>query len=190
MKKNLTQLLTFCLLLLTTFSYSQSTIRPISWAKQINLPPFYNLYKVDEFVYRSEQPTKEGMKALDSIGIKSILSLRNILTDKLVAKDTKLTLCQYRINTWTISYEEVLSSLKILINVDKPTLVHCKHGSDRTGCIIAAYRMAVQNWSKEDAIKEFREGGYGFHEEWFENILILLEKIDIDQMKAELGLTK
>ena len=169
---------------------AQSTIRPINWAKQISLSPFYNLYKVDDFVYRSEQPTPEGMKALDSMGIKSILSLRNILSDKSAAKGTKLTLCQYRINTWTISYQEVVASLRILIDVDKPVLVHCKHGSDRTGCVIAAYRMAVQGWTKEDAIKEFREGGYGFHEDWFENILVLLEGIDVDQLKAELGIVK
>ncbi len=167
---------------------AQSEIRPLTWAKSVNLPPFYNLYKVDDSVYRSEQPTPEGMRALDSMGIKSILSLRNLLTDKSAGKRTKLNLCQYRINTWTITYQEVVASLRILINVEKPVLVHCKHGSDRTGCVIAAYRMAVQGWTKEAAIKEFREGGYGFHEEWFENILVLLEGIDVEQLRAELGI--
>lgn len=184
----LTLLSTFYILLLTTYTSAQTEIRPTTWAHKLKISPFYNLYKVDDFVYRSEQPTKEGMNALDSMGIKSILNLRNILSDKNEAQGTKLTLCQFRINTWTITYEEVVASLRILINVDKPVLVHCKHGSDRTGCIIAAYRMAAQGWTKAEAIKEFREGGYGFHEELFENILELHEKIDIEQLRAELDI--
>ena len=167
---------------------AQSEIRPLTWAKSVNLPPFYNLYQVDDSVYRSEQPTSAGMHALDSMGFKSVLSLRNLLTDKSAGKGTNLNLCQYRINTWTITYQEVVASLRILLAVDKPVLVHCKHGSDRTGCVIAAYRMTVQGWTKEAAIKEFREGGYGFHEEWFENILVLLEGIDVEQLRAELGI--
>ncbi len=183
-------LVAFYFLLFTFISFTQNEIRPIAWAHKLEIPPFYNLYKVDDYVYRSEQPTKQGMKALDSMGIKSVVSLRNILNDKKVGKDTKLNLCQYKINAWTITYQEVLESLRIIINVNKPTLVHCKHGADRTGCVIAAYRMAVQGWSKTEAIKEFREGGYGYHEALFENILELLEKIDIEQLRAELGIVE
>ena len=43
-----------------------------------------------------------------------------------------------------------------------PVLVHCKHGADRTGCIVALYRIVFQSWSKEAAIDEMHNGGYGF----------------------------
>lgn len=38
-----------------------------------------------------------------------------------------------------------------------------RHGSDRTGTMCALYRIAVQGWSKEDAIREMTAGGFGFH---------------------------
>ena len=163
-----------------------SNVRPSSWAKKIDLNPLYNLYKVDENLYRSEQPTKEGMLALETIGIKSIVNVRNILNDKSEGKSTKLKLYKKRINTWTIKYSEIVDALKLIKKAPKPTLIHCKHGSDRTGCIVAAYRMAFMNWTKEEAIKEFKLGGYGYHYKSFPNILKLLNKIDAIQLKKDL----
>jgi tyrosine-protein phosphatase SIW14 len=75
--------------------------------------------------------------------------------------------------------------VKELILAPKPILVHCKHGSDRTGCILAAYRIVQDGWSKEEAMKEFREGGYGFHEKWFKNILRLIENINEEQLRKD-----
>ncbi len=40
-------------------------------------------------------------------------------------------------------------------------LIHCLHGQDRTGIVIAAYRIKYQGWSVEDAVKEMN--AYGFH---------------------------
>lgn len=67
-----------------------------------------------------------------------------------------------------------------------PYLVHCNHGADRTGMTIALYRMAVQGWSREDAIEEMRRGGYGFHEVWKE-IVTFLEQVDIEQVRRAVG---
>jgi hypothetical protein len=48
---------------------------------------------------------------------------------------------------------------------------------------IAVYRMAVQNWSKDEAITEMTEGGYGFHSVWTE-IPKFLRKLDVKRVKA------
>ncbi len=41
-------------------------------------------------------------------------------------------------------------------------LLHCYHGSDRTGASVAMYRIIFQNWSTTDALAEMKHGGYGF----------------------------
>ncbi|MCE2743296.1 MAG: dual specificity protein phosphatase family protein [Fluviicola sp.] len=160
--------------------------RPLDWAKKVELNPMYNLYKVDDDLYRSEQPTKEGMVALESMGIKSIVNVRNILNDRREGKATKLDLYKKRINTWTIKYSEIIDALRLIQKAPKPVLIHCKHGSDRTGCIVAAYRMAFMNWTKEEAIKEFQLGGYGYHEDAFPNILKLLKSINEEKLINDL----
>lgn len=162
--------------------------RPSNWAQKIELNPLYNLYKVDANLYRSEQPTKEGMLALETIGIKSIVNVRNILNDRSEGKSTQLLLYKKRINTWTITYDEVIEALKLIQNAPKPALIHCKHGSDRTGCVVATYRIAFMNWTKEEAIREFQLGGFGYHEDAFPNVLRLLKEIDITKLKKDLNI--
>ena len=189
MRFRLITIYTFLVLLILGCGTSQPIAlanRPRDWAKKVELNPMYNFYKVDDDLYRSEQPTKEGMEALESMGIKSIVNVRNILNDRREGKATKLDLYKKRINTWTIKYSEIIDALRLIQKAPKPVLIHCKHGSDRTGCIVAAYRMAFMNWTKEEAIKEFQLGGYGYHEDAFPNILKLLKSIEVEKLIEDL----
>jgi protein tyrosine/serine phosphatase len=67
-----------------------------------------------------------------------------------------------------------------------PVLVHCHHGSDRTGGLCAAYRIIVQDWTKKDAIQELTGGGFGFHTLWF-NIPRWVENLDVDAVRKEIA---
>jgi protein tyrosine/serine phosphatase len=40
------------------------------------------------------------------------------------------------------------------------------HGSDRTGMMVAAYRIAIQGWSKGRALAEMTDDRFGHHEEF------------------------
>ncbi len=180
----------FCIFIISLISVScgisEAVInRSTTWAQKVQNTSLQNLYKVDDNLFRSEQPTKIGMKELQELGVKTILNVRNLRNDICEAKSTDLILKRKRINTWTINYDEVVSALKIIQESPKPVLIHCKHGSDRTGCIVAAYRISFQNWTKEDAINEFKSGGYGFHEDAFKNVLHLLESIDENKLKND-----
>jgi protein tyrosine/serine phosphatase len=90
--------------------------------------------------------------------------------------------------TWHAEDEDVVKFLKIVTDKDKqPVFVHCQHGSDRTGTMCAVYRVAVQGWSKEDALREMREGGYGFHTIW-QNLVDYFNAMDVGKLKKETGL--
>ncbi|MEI6501639.1 MAG: protein-tyrosine phosphatase family protein, partial [Armatimonadota bacterium] len=43
-------------------------------------------------------------------------------------------------------------------------LVHCAAGSDRTGTMVAVYRVMEQGWPVEQAAQELPR--FGFHEVW------------------------
>ncbi len=164
-----------------SLSFSQSTT-PI---KSSN---FTNLYQVNSEIYRSDQPTKKGMLEIDSLGIRTVLNLRNHRNDKSEARLTTLNLRRVKINAWKMDYQDLVDALKSIKNSEKPLLVHCLHGSDRTGAVIAGYRIAFENWSKSDAISEFTEPKYGFHKDLFPEILTLLEAVQPNQLKSDLGL--
>jgi hypothetical protein len=47
-------------------------------------------------------------------------------------------------------------------NPGKKIFVHCRLGDDRTGMMIASYRMAQEGWSAEKAEKEMEKFGFSF----------------------------
>jgi protein tyrosine/serine phosphatase len=67
-----------------------------------------------------------------------------------------------------------------------PVLVHCHHGADRTGLICALWRVLYQGWSRQSAIDELIEGGYGFHPIWF-NIPRYLREVNLTDLRDRIG---
>lgn len=147
---------------------------------------FDNLYKVSETVYRSEQPNRKGMQELEELGLKTIINLRNRINDNHEVRETDLIPKRIPINSWKFEYNDIVETLKVIENSEKPVLIHCLHGSDRTGAMVAAYRMVYQNWSKDDAIAEFLEPRFGYHEKWFPEIPKILKGLDIEQLKMDI----
>lgn len=143
-----------------------------------------NLHRVDAKVWRSSQPQKYQYAALArDEGIGEVLCLRRWHDDKGKADDL---LCHHvRMNAGEIRDEDMIAALRVLVAAEKPVLVHCLHGSDRTGVVIAMYRMVVQKWPREKAIEEFADPKYGHHADWFPNIREYLEKVDVEAIRRE-----
>lgn len=159
--------------------------RPAQWAMPLTLKGADNLHKVNDSLYRSEQPTALGMRNLaDSLGIRTVINLRAFHSDKKKIKGTRLNLREIEIDTWALDDKEVIRALRVIRWEGKgPYLVHCLHGADRTGTVNAMYRMVFQGWSREEAIREMTHGGYRFHAVW-KNILKYLKTVDIAAVKA------
>jgi protein tyrosine/serine phosphatase len=86
--------------------------------------------------------------------------------------------------------EDIVRFLQIVTDSNStPVFVHCKHGADRTGTMCAIYRIAVQNWSKDEAIAEMIGGGFGFHKIWM-NLVDDIRDLDIDEIKNNTGTIK
>jgi hypothetical protein len=52
----------------------------------------------------------------------------------------------------------------------------------------AIYRIAVQGWSKDEAIEEMTKGGFSYHSFW-RNLPDYVRKIDIEEIKRAAGLS-
>jgi protein tyrosine phosphatase (PTP) superfamily phosphohydrolase (DUF442 family) len=143
--------------------------RPEKWAVPVTAAGLPNLNRVTPTFYRSAQPLKAGFATLASeVGVKTVVSLRALHSDKKPAKGSGLALVSVPINTWNITTDEVVQALAEIRNAEKtgPVLLHCLHGADRTGVVTAMYRMVFQDWSKADAEAEMRQGAFGYHAIW------------------------
>ena len=188
--KQLIVLVLSCLLSVTTFGdILAPTNRPAAWAKLVLQTGVPNLHKVTTNLYRSAQPTAEGMLNLKKMGIKTVINLRSFNSDSDEVGNTGLKREHIFMKAWHPERKEVVRFLQIVTDESKyPLLFHCQHGADRTGIMCAIYRIAVQGWPKEEAIREMKEGGYGFHTVWV-NLPTWLDELDIESIKKEVRIT-
>lgn len=124
--------------------------------------------KVSDYLYRGPHPS--SMQALADLGVKQILSLQtgvdDLVNGTLYGEDTEakrlgITIAHFPLNGVLPPTQQQLDyALRILLS-QRNFYVHCKHGVDRTGMVCAAYRIRVQKWPREKAIREMYD--HGFH---------------------------
>jgi len=179
-----------CLLLAVAGSAgSQEPVdaRPASWAQPVVNAGIPNLFKVSDTLYRSAQPTDEGLRNLQELGIVTVVNLRAFHSDR-DELDPDVGLEDIHMKSWHPEREDAVTFLRIVTEPERaPVLLHCQHGADRTGAMIAIYRIAVQGWSKDDAIREMKDGGYGFHKVWG-NLTEWLQDLDVESLREEAGI--
>jgi protein tyrosine/serine phosphatase len=140
---------------------------------------------VSDELFRCEQPTIADLADLQSLGVRSILNLRKHHDDPDGFAAAGLKLLAEPMNAGEVTEDLLVSALRQFRDAPKPVLVHCWHGSDRTGVFVAVYRVVFQGWAREAALDEFRHGGYGFHERWYPNLVELLSKLDAESLRAK-----
>ena len=155
--------------------------RPATWARKIEKRGLPNLHQVSPTLYRSAQPLEDCAKAIQELGIKTVVNLRLSETDAMMPKD--VTVHYVKLTALSVSDADIIRALSILVKQgNTPCLVHCQHGADRTGVVCAAYRVCVQGWSKEAAIDEMKDGGFGFHR-ILANLPRAVRKMDVEAIR-------
>lgn len=129
-----------------------------------------NFQKVDEHVYRGAQPTAEGFGNLSKLGIKTVIDLRepgdrSKWEQQVVAAAGMRYVSVPMRGMATPSNESMIKVLGLMEDSNSgPVFVHCRRGADRTGGVIACYRVEHDKWKSDRAIAEAR--AMGMH--WFE----------------------
>ena len=157
------------------------------WAVPVALEGVPNLHQITPTLYRSEQPTPQGFRNLEKLGIRTVINLRAFNNDEKEARGTSLRTERVKILTWNVDDAHVIEVMRMLRNPENgPFLIHCQHGADRTGLMSAMYRVLEQGWSVDDALAELTDGGYGYHAMW-KNILRYVRSADVDKLRAAIA---
>jgi protein tyrosine/serine phosphatase len=167
-------------LLLTTALSVAVSAAPSDTQREI---PIERFHQVDEHLYRGAQPTAEGFRKLRDLGVKVIVNLRMpadaARTDeKRVVESLGMRYVHMPVedgNFFTRSRripESVIRDFFKLVQdtASGPVFVHCHRGADRTGALVAFYRIARQGWDNARALKEAKEIGmrswyHGLHDQ-------------------------
>jgi protein tyrosine phosphatase (PTP) superfamily phosphohydrolase (DUF442 family) len=114
-------------------------------------------------LYRGGQPSAEGIAWLKSIGVKTVLNLRHYHGDGEKRAVESVGLRYERIALTSRDEPTAAQVARFLAIIRDPALrplyVHCEHGVDRTGAMMAVYRMEDEGWSNADAYAEMASFG-------------------------------
>jgi tyrosine-protein phosphatase SIW14 len=138
-------------------------------ARKLKVAGLPNLGQVTPALYRGAQPTTKGFENLAKMGVNIVVDLRDGPEGKLEEKEVTQSGMQFVAIPWECGKPKDDDFAKFLTvlrdNADKKIFVHCHMGVDRTGMMIAAYRMNEQGWTAAEALREMRAFGFSsFHE--------------------------
>jgi len=130
-----------------------------------------NAGKITDFFYRGAQPREVGFSELKILGITTIVDLRGEDREKLLSERKHVESLGMRfvnipVSGWSPPTDEQVVQFLSLLR-DRPgqkIFVHCRFGDDRTGVFTAVYRMAVEKWPADQALKEMYF--FGFNGFW------------------------
>ena len=151
-----------------------------------------NFSQVEPWLYRGGRPRQDGLKQLLFMGIKTIVNLERGWFES--EPDEVKKECEFAVENG-IRFEhiplhpffgpkskDIDKILSVIVNpANHPVFVHCRRGSDRTGIVIAAFRIQYHAWTVDQAYEEMKRYGHrNILFFWWKNILTQLVPVTQD----------
>ncbi|MGZ8450201.1 MAG: fused DSP-PTPase phosphatase/NAD kinase-like protein, partial [Candidatus Deferrimicrobiaceae bacterium] len=132
------------------------------------LPGLDSIGRVASGIYRGAQPEREGFATLKAMGIRTVINLRTRHGEREAVEAAGMRYVEIPMSFWKdVDPAAVRMAVTVMTDpANQPVFVHCSRGVDRTGVVVAVYRMEVDGWSEAEAEAEME--AFGFHEVWFQ----------------------
>jgi tyrosine-protein phosphatase SIW14 len=157
----------------TVFSSASTasvTLAPVVGQK-ISVPGVSNAGKISDSLYRGGQPNLAHLSELKKLGVTTIVDLRSESRhtreqEKIQAESLGIHFVSIPVGGFNPPTSEQLAQFFLVMRQTpmQKVFVHCHFGEDRTGVFVAAYRIAFERWSSDQAITEMLY--FGFNRHW------------------------
>jgi uncharacterized protein (TIGR01244 family) len=143
-----------------------------------DLPAIPNFHQVDEHLYRGAQPAAHDFQSLARLGVKTVLDLRegqgHVRGEEKLVKAAGMRYISLPMNGLEAPTEQQMAhALEVLLDAgDGPIFVHCRRGADRTGTVVACYRIVHDRWQNQKALDEARSFGLSWLERSMRNYVL------------------
>ena len=145
-----------------------------AFAQRVKLPGLPNFARISQHLLRGGQPNAVGFGELKKLGVQMVVNLGHEGAE--IERERALVQAQgmeYVSIPWRGSNNpdagQIAEFLELLrANPEKQVFVHCQRGAERTGVMVACYRMSVSNWTAEQSLTEMEQ--FGFRGLWFRHL--------------------
>jgi protein tyrosine/serine phosphatase len=157
--------------------YAQPIAQPVV-PKVAGIKPVGNFHQVNDHIYRGAQPSHPEFAGLANLGIKTVIDLRESGTradsERKAVEGAGMRYMNIPLNGYHAPSEEVVRKLLTLLDDSSvgPVFVHCRRGADRTGTILACYRIAHDHWENGKALAEAKSFGMSWTEGSMQNFIV------------------
>lgn len=138
-------------------------------AEKLKIAGVPNAGKISDVLFRGAQPSAEGLAELKKLGVTTIVDLRGnsgpVARERAQAAALGLHFIDIPVSGWSAPSNAQVAEFLKLFQQDstQKIFVHCYYGRDRTGVMVAAYRMTQQNWTPDQAVAEMDSFGFHYH---------------------------
>jgi uncharacterized protein (TIGR01244 family) len=140
------------------------------WAADAAAPGVPNFHEVSARIYRGAQPQGEGWDSLAKLGVKTVIDLRpgsehSTTAEKRAVEAAGMHYVNVPLSGVHAPPDRKISQvLGLMDDSASPVFVHCRRGADRTGTVIACYRVRHDGWSNRRALREATSYGMSWIE--------------------------
>jgi protein tyrosine/serine phosphatase len=173
------------LLLSLSLQFSFLAITPAQAQIRADAPALTNFTEVSKGIYRGGRPDFAALPLLQNYHMKTVIDVQGgdasiplmedfepgekpemIEQERILSLQLGFQFFNYPLssikNVNTAEGKAIHEILQIMSDpLNQPVFVHCEHGVDRTGLIIALYRVFHEGWTADDAHDEMMKMGHG-----------------------------
>jgi tyrosine-protein phosphatase SIW14 len=141
--------------------------------------------QINDHLYRGAQPAEEGWKALEKLGVRAVIDLRapgaRSVREEKEVEAVGMKYYSVPLRPLSAPTDQQIRTVLALIGDSNnwPVFIHCEHGRDRTGTVIACYRIQYDHWQNERALKEARLNGLSAIEHGMKGFILRYDPTEV-----------
>jgi|SRR5579872_418884 len=142
-----------------------------------DVPGISRFSSVNDHIYRGGQPGPKALEQLARLGVRTIIDLRegdHTADEEKFVVAAGMRYVHVPMAGLSAPTDDQIAKVLALLgdSATGPVFVHCKRGADRTGTVVACYRIRHDHWDNQKALAEARKNGMSFFERGMQNYIL------------------